>query len=173
VSASSPPPILRCPAPAASRHPPEPCLRHPPRTQMGKWLDVGSRPPPRLHLRRLQMAGCSGLTPITPITDYDGVGGAVVLQCSIFVSIEFDCEFLSLNCEFLITSMVIMIVNSNQNFWNYIVFFKKTESCLGPARHERPNGLTARYDPCNDERALLGFRLRLGVLARHNPNPTH
>jgi hypothetical protein len=84
--------------------------------------------------------GCSGLTPITPITDDDGVGGAVVLQCSIFVSIEFDCEFLSLNCEFLITSMVIMIVNSNQNFWNYIVFLKKLNHALGRHGTKGPTG---------------------------------
>jgi hypothetical protein len=34
-------------------------------------------------------------------------------------------------------------------------------------RHNRPGGLTARYDPSKDIQAVLGLRLKPGGLARH------
>jgi hypothetical protein len=63
-----------------------------------------------------------------------------LLQCSIFVSIEFDCEFLSLSCEFLITSMIIVIVNSESEFLELYSFYSKMNRAWGQLGTEGPTG---------------------------------
>jgi hypothetical protein len=60
-----------------------------------------------------------------------------LLQCSIFVSIEFDCEFLSLSCEFLITSMIIVI---ESEFLELYSFYSKMNRAWGQLATEGPTG---------------------------------